>query len=241
MRGLTAVLVGFVACCGMGLATADDYRYVDGFIYKYVDKTGKIHFTDAPLKGNHYRLEWKRESRKLVRENKVRSASLKERATPSTKAKPRGGGAAISGTLAQRRAIYDELVHANSKRYGVPTWLIHAVIRAESAYNPMAVSHAGAEGLMQLMPGTAARYGVADSFDPAQNIRGGTAYLRDLLDMFDWELKLALAGYNAGEGAVMKHGRQIPPYAETQNYVRKVFEFGKAERDATTGIVMSTR
>jgi soluble lytic murein transglycosylase-like protein len=80
------------------------------------------------------------------------------------------------------------------------------------------------------MPGTAARYNVADIWDPAQNVRGGAAYLRDLLDMFDQDLRLALAGYNAGENAVLKYDRQIPPYAETQQYVRKVLQFLWAER-----------
>ena len=87
------------------------------------------------------------------------------------------------------------------------------------------MSSAGAIGLMQLMPGTAARYKVGDIWEPAANVRGGAAYLRDLLDMFDQDLRLALAGYNAGEGAVMKYGRQIPPYPETQQYVRKVLQF----------------
>jgi soluble lytic murein transglycosylase-like protein len=130
-------------------------------------------------------------------------------------------------------------VLANARRYRLAPGLIHAVIRAESSYNPAATSPAGAQGLMQLMPGTAARYGVADSFDPVENVRGGAAYLRDLLDMFDQDLRLALAGYNAGEGAVLKHGRQIPPYAETQDYVRKVLDFFRAEQPST--VVMTAQ
>lgn len=105
---------------------------------------------------------------------------------------------------------------------GVDASLLHAVIRAESAYNPRAVSPKGAAGLMQLMPATARRYGVADRFDPDQNVLGGALYLRDLLARFDGQLELALAAYNAGEGAVQKYGGRIPPYAETQRYVPQV-------------------
>lgn len=105
---------------------------------------------------------------------------------------------------------------------GVDASLLHAVIRAESAYNPKAVSPKGAAGLMQLMPATARRYGVADRFDPDQNVLGGALYLRDLLARFDGQLELALAAYNAGEGAVQKHGGRVPPYAETQRYVPQV-------------------
>ena len=103
--------------------------------------------------------------------------------------------------------------------------LIHAVVRAESAYRSDALSSKGAMGLMQLMPATAKRYGVNDRSDPAQNLRGGSEYLRDLLVMFENDLQLALAAYNAGENAVIRYGRQIPPYPETQNYVRKVIGF----------------
>jgi soluble lytic murein transglycosylase-like protein len=104
------------------------------------------------------------------------------------------------------------------------------VIRAESGYNSTAVSHAGAGGLMQLMPGTAERYGVRDRFDPAQNLRGGATYLRDLMQMFDDNLPLALAGYNAGENAVINNGYKIPPYAETREYVKRVLQYYAEER-----------
>ncbi|MCG7956811.1 MAG: lytic transglycosylase domain-containing protein, partial [Candidatus Thiodiazotropha endolucinida] len=94
--------------------------------------------------------------------------------------------------------------------------------------DPRAVSHKGAQGLMQLMPATAKRYGVENSYDPRQNLRGGATYLKDLLRMFEYDIKLALAAYNAGENAVIKYGKQIPPYPETQKYVKKVLnEFEK--------------
>lgn len=102
--------------------------------------------------------------------------------------------------------------------------LMHAVISAESGYNPWAVSPKGAMGLMQLMPGTAERFGVSNAYDPVQNMQGGARYLRWLLNRFN-DTRLAVAGYNAGEGAVDKYGRQIPPYSETQNYVVKVMGY----------------
>jgi soluble lytic murein transglycosylase-like protein len=193
----------------LGLALVGFEAYAD--VYKYVDAKGNTYFTDAPLRGSKYKLEWKRESRKLIKENQQRLASL----SPKAKEPP-------SKRLEERRARFERLIGANARRYNLAPELLHAVIRAESAYDHTAVSSAGAQGLMQLMPGTAARYGVKDSFNPADNVRGGAAYLRDLLDMFDQDLRLALAGYNAGENAVIKHGRRIPPYDETQNYVRIV-------------------
>ena len=105
---------------------------------------------------------------------------------------------------------------------GVDPLLLYSVMHQESSFKSHAVSPKGARGLMQLMPGTAARYGVTNIFDPKQNIEGGARYLRFLLDRFDGDLNLALAGYNAGEGAVEKYGWRIPPYAETQEYVRRI-------------------
>jgi soluble lytic murein transglycosylase-like protein len=113
---------------------------------------------------------------------------------------------------------------------GLDAGLIHAVVRAESGYNPKAVSPKGAGGLMQLMPGTAKRYGVQDRFDPEQNLLGGARYLKDLLILFNNDLKLAIAAYNAGEGAVMRYGNKIPPFAETQNYVPKVLAYWISHR-----------
>ncbi len=111
-----------------------------------------------------------------------------------------------------------------SIRYGVPDKLVTAVICAESAFNPQAVSRKGAQGLMQLMPGTASVLGVQNSFDPGQNIDGGVRHLRGLMDRFGNNLPLAIAAYNAGERAVLSH-RGIPPYPETQDYVTKVLRY----------------
>ena len=114
----------------------------------------------------------------------------------------------------------DGLIKHYGNLYGVDPYLVYCIMHQESRFGSGAVSYKGAQGLMQLMPGTAARYGVTNSFDPAQNIMGGTRYLRDLLRLFNGRVDLVLAGYNAGEGAVMKYGRRVPPYSETQNYVR---------------------
>lgn len=120
------------------------------------------------------------------------------------------------------KSKYSSLIAEASLAHQVDERLLHAVIQSESAYNANAVSSAGAVGLMQLMQATAERYGVYDRNDPQQNVHAGTRYLRDLLDMFDGNLELAVAAYNAGEGAVKKYNNQIPPYRETQNYVKQV-------------------
>jgi soluble lytic murein transglycosylase-like protein len=115
-----------------------------------------------------------------------------------------------------------DIVSASAERHGVDPLLLRAVIAVESGNDPRAVSRKGAAGLMQLMPLTAARYGVADRFDPAQNVDAGARYLRSLIDRFDEDLSLALAAYNAGEAAVLRYGRRVPPYAETRGYVVRV-------------------
>ena len=122
------------------------------------------------------------------------------------------------------------LVDAVAPSSGLEPQLLLAVISAESGFRAKAVSPKGAQGLMQLMPATARRLGVGDPFDPEQNVRGGARYLTELLRMFNDDLRLALAAYNAGEGAVMRYGRDVPPYPETKQYVARVMERYRALR-----------
>lgn len=122
----------------------------------------------------------------------------------------------------------DRLILEAGTRYGVDPRLVYCVIRQESNFKTEAKSHKNAQGLMQMIPATAERFGVKDVYDPGQNIEGGTKYLRWLLKRFNGNVKLALAGYNAGEGAVEKSGNKVPDYVETKNYVKKIVEnYGK--------------
>ncbi|HSK08832.1 MAG TPA: transglycosylase SLT domain-containing protein [Vicinamibacterales bacterium] len=125
----------------------------------------------------------------------------------------------VSGTY---REQFDGLIVRHAEARGVRPDLVRAVVQVESGYNPGAISVKGAMGLMQLMPATAASLGVKRPFDPEENIRGGVTYLRQLLDLYEGNEELALAAYNAGPGAVERHGNRIPPYRETRDYVRKV-------------------
>lgn len=183
-------------------------------IYKYRDNFGRIYLTDQPMRGGYELLQV------------IRMGS-----TPVRKSSP---GSSLAEMMRRRRSI-EPMVAEIARDTQVRPELLHAVIRAESAYKSDAVSRKGAVGLMQLMPATAERYGVRDREDPQQNVLGGATYLRDLLDMFDNDLRLAVAAYNAGENAVLKYGRQIPPYPETQQYVQRVLAFLDENRRASSG------
>ena len=138
------------------------------------------------------------------------------------------------GSVRLNLDAYSSEVKAAATEFGVEEAVVRAIIHAESAFRPNAVSHAGAQGLMQLIPATASRFGVTDVFQPEQNIRGGVQYLAWLLKRYNGDLTLAAAGYNAGEGAVDRHGG-VPPYAETQRYVQRVGQLADRYRGALAG------
>jgi soluble lytic murein transglycosylase-like protein len=189
------------------LAVCAGFAHAD--IYRYVDADGAVHFTNVPPDSRY-------------------KVYLKEKKKPDP----------VSETLASEIRSYDEKDRARYARHireaakvtQLEPALIHAVISAESGYNPFARSRKGAAGLMQLMPETARRYGVTNRLDPAQNIHGGARYLRDLVHMFHNDLQLAVAAYNAGESAVVKYGNRIPPYRETMSYVPRVMTYYKKYR-----------
>lgn len=132
-----------------------------------------------------------------------------------------GSSAGLKG-FTTGNPVFDSYIVESSRKYGIDPLLIYAQMHQESSFKLKALSNKGASGLMQLMPATARRLGVTDIYDPKQNIDGGVKYMRMLLDMFNGDVTLALAGYNAGEGAVMKYGNSVPPYNETREYVRRI-------------------
>lgn len=172
-----------------------------GDIFVYQTDDGSRLITDHPRVQSGYRLV------------KVYSESEVWYQTGQTDRKPR--------KIKTRPSNFDDLIAGVARQARLDPLLIKSVMHAESAFNPRAVSHKGASGLMQLMPGTAKRYGVSSIFDPHENTLGGALYLSDLLEQFNGKLDLALAGYNAGENAVIERGG-IPPYPETRHYVKKV-------------------
>ncbi len=176
-----------------------------GDIYRRVDEDGVVHFTNAPRYTNRpSRQGW----------NFYRKET---RFAPNAASR---GGASRSGSAPLIHA-YQELIRASAQAYRLEEALVKAVIKVESNYNPLSRSPKGAQGLMQLIPETARLVKVGNPYDPAENIRGGSNYLRLMLDQFGGDLDLALAAYNAGPGAVQRHGG-IPPFEETRQYVQLV-------------------
>jgi soluble lytic murein transglycosylase-like protein len=170
-------------------------------IYAFTDATGVTHYSNAPADPRYVRV-------------------IVEPLPPAPAAT-----AAADADWRSRAAVYADLIDEAARRAEVNPALLRAVIAVESAFDPHAVSPKGAQGLMQLRPATARRYGVQRPFDPRDNLRGGASYIRDLLKRYRNDLELALAAYNAGEDAVDRHGRTIPPFPETQAYVPAVLRF----------------
>ena len=141
---------------------------------------------------------------------------------PSYTVQKAEGVRATRSAAAERAKAYDDLISEHSRNHRVRPALVRAVMQVESGFNPYARSPKGAMGLMQLMPSTAKQYGVRNAFNPVENVRAGVAYLRELLDRYQDNETLALAAYNAGPGAVDKHGQTVPPYRETRSYVARI-------------------
>jgi len=200
---------------GAGLLLAVSPSFAD--IYSYVDSEGTTHFTNTPGGDARYRLYMR-----------------------SRDGKRRGGMAvAPSDASPERYNRYNSVIREAATLYQIPEELVRAVIRVESDYDPRAVSRVGAQGLMQLMPETAQRMQVRDILDPRENILGGVRYLRVLANMFNGNLQLTLAGYNAGENAVVKHGG-IPPFDETEDYVVKVLAYYRRYRETRDVVTASS-
>ena len=173
-------------------------------IYRYEDANGVIHFTNCP-RDSKFKL--------YIKESKEDG----------------GGETPLPIRYAKDSNRFDHLISEFSGKYNVDFALIKAVIRAESGFNPYAVSRKGAKGLMQLMPGTALRMNVVDVYNPKENIDGGVRYIKHLLSLFNNDLRLSLAAYNAGENLVSEL-RTIPPYRETVDYIRKVQSYYQSYR-----------
>lgn len=167
--------------------------------YQYTDEAGVVHITNVPTSG---KFKWMMEERR-----------------PSVLAPSNPAYKKIS------RKRFDELISSKASMYGIDPHLVRAIVKAESDFDEKAVSKKGARGLMQLMPETASRMGVRDIHDPEDNVEGGIKYLSKLLKMFDWQVPLAVAAYNAGENAVVRYGYKVPPYDETQTYVKRVMRY----------------
>ena len=192
-----SLVLAVVAASWAAPATAD--------IFTFKDERGVVHFTNIPSGDKRFKLVRKEEGTS----DYARNAGLPQHVLPPAEAIKK----------------YSPMIASIAHTLGVDVALVHAVISAESGYNPVAVSRTGARGLMQLMPETAKRYGVQNVHDPLENITGGVRYLRDLLALFNGNMELAVAAYNAGENAVIRAGNRIPPYAETTQYVPKVIGF----------------
>lgn len=191
-------------------------RLVQGQVYSYI-KDGVRHYTSRPPKG-------------VAGATAVRTIKYSFMETCYACGALPGVN---FGTIRLNTEAYRNEIAAAAAQFGVEEAIVRAIIHAESAYRPNAMSRVGAQGLMQLMPATARRFGVANAFDPGQNIRGGAQYLGWLLKRFNGNLTLAAAGYNAGEGAVDKY-KGVPPYAETQRYVQRVAVLAERYRGART-------
>ena len=196
MQATTQQMLLIIALCAFG--TTSVMSHAEGKVYRHTKENGHQEFSDRKWHDGFVRIKRTWKGWVEVQEFK---------------------------NWRDNRRRYQPYILSAAKTYKVPVQLINSVIHTESYFNPEIESSAGAVGLMQLMPATAQRFSVLDRRDPKQNIYGGTQFLSVLLKKYNNDLKLALAAYNAGEGAVKKYGNKIPPYPETQRYVEKVLGF----------------
>lgn len=208
-----------LACTAVAAAVVTLGASARADIFQYTDPDGTVHFTNVPRGDGRYKLY-------------VKSKDGSKAAAPGVVP------VAPSDSSLERFRRYDEWIRQAGTLYQIPEELVRAVIKVESDYDPRAVSPVGALGLMQLMPETAQRMQVRDATDPRENIFGGVRYLRVLANLFNGDLALTVAGYNAGEGAVIRYGG-VPPYDETQDYVVKVLTYYRRYR-ATRDVVAAS-
>jgi soluble lytic murein transglycosylase-like protein len=209
----------------LGLAAAP----ASADIYRYIDEGGGVHFSDVRVDPRYELYLKTRVAPVDVAPAAVAASAVVESADGTVTAAVPAGPSFRPTKVSPR---FTDMIAKVAREQKVEPALLHAVVLAESAYNPKAKSSKGATGLMQLMPGTGKRYGVTDLLNPLKNVTAGAKYLRDLLAMFGNDKRLAVAAYNAGEGAVMRNGNAIPPYAETQAYVPKVLQYYESFRTA---------
>jgi len=209
-RQSVAALGLFMLFAVFGAARAEVY------VYEMPDGTRVI--TDHPINSKHSRVV---------------------RVAPDVKGAGKLAAQKNSPVFREEASTYDRLIRRYADEYGVEFALVKAIMTVESAFNPYAVSNKGARGLMQMMPSTAARYGVTDIYNPAENVRAAAQHLKYLFDTFGNKPILVIAAYNAGENAVKQH-RGIPPYEETQNYVKKVLSYQRQYRPKYRYITIAT-
>ena len=196
LTGKSATVLGLLAIFSVcSVARAE--------VYVYEMPDGSRMITDHPINAKHSRVV---------------------RVAPTVKGAGQLASQKNSPVFREAPATYDRLIRRYADEYGVDFALVKAIMQAESSFNPYAVSDKGARGLMQMMPSTAGQYGVQDIYNPRENIRAAVQHLKYLFDTFDHRPVLVIAAYNAGENAVKKH-RGIPPYEETENYVKKVLQY----------------
>ncbi len=195
-------MLRILAYCLCVLMYATSTATIAGLVYEYRTPKGVTIFTDVKLTPPF----------QLIRKLSMDPENTRHRSSYREYVK-------------KKQQQYDHIIRDKATKYSLPPELVHAIIEAESAYMPDAVSSAGAVGMMQLMPATAQRFGITNLTDAAENIEGGTRYMRYLLDLHDSNLELAIASYNAGEEAVKRYNNSVPPYPETQQYVNRVMNY----------------